>query len=114
MDPLDSQPGLRPFVRDGRIVTMPAKRPRRRLLLEHVAQEFEPGRRYREAEVDAILKGIFDDHCALRRYLVDEDLLSREAGMYWRSGGTVDIPPGDARPASARDHRGVDDDVAEV
>jgi hypothetical protein len=25
----------------------------------------------------------------LRRYLVDEGLLSREAGVYWRSGGTV-------------------------
>jgi hypothetical protein len=25
----------------------------------------------------------------LRRYLVDDGFLSREAGIYWRSGGTV-------------------------
>ena len=32
------------------------------------------------------------DHAALRRYLVDEDLLSRTPdGTYWRSGGTVPL-----------------------
>jgi hypothetical protein len=95
MDPLDSRPELRPFVRDGRITTMPSKHAKRLLLLDCVAQGFEPGRQYREAEVDAILKGVYDDHAALRRYLIDEGLMSREAGMYWRSGGTVDTPPGE-------------------
>ena len=51
---------------------------------------FEPGRRYPEPVVDEILKAVFDDHCALRRYLVDESFLSRTAGgVYWRTGGTV-------------------------
>ena len=58
---------------------MPAKRTRRRLLLDHVAQAFEPGRRYPEATVDEILKQVFDDHCALRRYLIDEQFMSRTA-----------------------------------
>ena len=31
------------------------------------------------------------DHAALRRYLVDEGFLTRDAGFYWRSGGTVAI-----------------------
>jgi hypothetical protein len=31
------------------------------------------------------------DDSVLRRYLVDEGLLSREAGEYWRSGGWVDV-----------------------
>ena len=69
---------------------MPAKHSRRRLLLEQVAMAFEPGRRYPEPVVDEILKTVFDDHCALRRYLVDESFLSRTAGgVYWRTGGTV-------------------------
>ena len=81
---------LRAFIRDGRITVIPAKRTSRRLLLDQVAQAFEPGRRYPEPVVDEILKAIFDDHCALRRYLVDEDFLSRTAdGVYWRAGGTV-------------------------
>jgi hypothetical protein len=81
---------LQAFVRDGRITAMPAKRPRRRLLLDQVAQAFKPGRRYPEPAVDEILKAVFDDHCALRRYLIDEEFLSRTAdGTYWRAGGTV-------------------------
>jgi hypothetical protein len=81
---------LRAFIRDGRITAVPAKRARRRLLLNEVAQAFEPGRKYPESAVDEILKSVFDDHCAMRRYLVDEAFLSRTAdGVYWRAGGTV-------------------------
>src|ERR1700751_2161964 len=81
---------LRPFIRDGRITIMPARRSVRLLLLDQVAQAFEPGRRYPEAVVSEVLKSLYDDHAALRRYLVDEELMSRTAdGTYWRSGGTV-------------------------
>jgi len=87
-DPPDQ---LRAFIRNGRITVLPAKRTRRRLLLDQVAQAFEPGRRYPESAVNEVLKSVFDDHCALRRYLVDEAFLSRTAaGVYWRAGGTVD------------------------
>jgi hypothetical protein len=82
---------VRAFIRNGRITVVPAKRTRRLLLLDWVAQAFEPGRRYPESAVNEVLKAVFDDHCALRRYLVDEAFLSRTAaGVYWRAGGTVD------------------------
>jgi hypothetical protein len=83
------------FVRDGRLLSLPAQESRRRLVLEHIAQTFEPGRRYPEREVDAVLRawteGGAGDHAALRRYLVDHQLLTREGGEYWRSGGWVDV-----------------------
>jgi hypothetical protein len=79
---------IRAFVRDGRIAAFPAKRPRRRMLLDAVAQAFEPGRTYCEADVDEVLKQLSEDHCALRRYLVDEDFMSRSDGAYRRSGGS--------------------------
>jgi hypothetical protein len=83
---------LRPYVRDGRITALPAKRAPRLLLLDEVAQSFEPGRRYEEAVVNEILKALYDDHAALRRHLVDEELMSRTPdGTYWRSGGTVRV-----------------------
>ena len=31
------------------------------------------------------------DVAALRRYLVDEGLLTREVGVYWRIGGYVEV-----------------------
>jgi hypothetical protein len=93
MDLSDALPSeLRPYVRDGRISVMPAKRAARLVLLDRVAQAFEPGRRYQEQAVNEILRAVFDDHAALRRYLIDEGLLSRTpGGIYWRSGGTVTI-----------------------
>ncbi|MDG4784679.1 DUF2087 domain-containing protein [Micromonospora sp. WMMD1102] len=85
---------LRSFVRGGRITQLPAAQGKRRLLLEHVVTTFVPGVRYSEREVNALLRAWHDDYAALRRYLVDEVLLTRRDGVYWRSGGPVDIDPG--------------------
>lgn len=89
MDVLARDVKLSGFVRDDRIERMPAKRSRRLLLLNEVAQAFEPGVRYPESEVNRVLGGMFSDYAALRRYLVDEQLLERADGQYWRIGGPV-------------------------
>lgn len=68
---------------------MPAKRSRRLRLLAEVAQVFEPGVHYPERAVNRVLGDMFSDYAALRRYLVDEDLLERADGEYWRIGGPV-------------------------
>jgi hypothetical protein len=77
------------FVQDGRLVIMPTKRAKRLLVLDHLAQSFEPGRTYPEAEVNEVLRRFHEDYAALRRYLVDEMFLTRDGGDYRRSGGTV-------------------------
>jgi hypothetical protein len=89
IEALASDPGLQAFVRDGRVETMPAKMSRRRLLLNQVALAFEPGVRYPERDVDDFMRAIHPDHAALRRYMVDQGLLDRADGVYWRTGGTV-------------------------
>jgi len=81
---------LRTFFRNGRLTEIPTKRSKRRLVLERIAIEFEPGRRYQEKEVNGIVGLFFTDHAALRRALVDEGLLDRDHGEYWRAGGPVD------------------------
>jgi hypothetical protein len=60
-------------------------------VLDVLAQEFEPGRRYPERTVNAILRRWHDDTASLRRFLVDEEFLARDGGQYWRVGGTVDL-----------------------
>ncbi|MBF5032909.1 MULTISPECIES: DUF2087 domain-containing protein [unclassified Micromonospora] len=82
---------LRTFLRDGALTRLPAQRGRRRVLLEHITERtFEPGRRYPEREVDDALRrwceGGEADHVTLRRYLIDDMLLTREQGVYWRTG----------------------------
>lgn len=86
-------PLLRAFIGHGRIEAIPARQSRRRLLLDKIAQAFEPGERYSERRVSLFLGAIHADYAALRRYLVDEEFLSRSDGQYWRSGGTVFPPP---------------------
>lgn len=96
--PLDPDPTraavLRAFFRDGRLVQLPAARGKRRVVLEHIAASFEPGVRYPEREVDAVLRAWHPDHATLRRYLVDEELMARQEGRYWRIGGPVETGPG--------------------
>jgi len=75
---------------DGRLQTIPSKRAKLLVVLDHLAQSFEPGQRYAEAEVNLVLGRVHPDYAALRRYLVENDFLTRENNVYWRSGGTVD------------------------
>jgi hypothetical protein len=77
--------------RDGKLAYLPEKFGKRLIVLEEVAQSFEPGVRYAEAEVNLMLRDLYPDYAALRRYLVDSAFLSREDGFYWRSGGTVRV-----------------------
>ncbi len=77
------------FFRGDRLVELPAARAKRLVVLERLALEFEPGLRYAEVEVNERLRRFHDDHATLRRALVDEGLLDRAAGEYWRAGGRV-------------------------
>ncbi len=77
------------YVFDGRIMKIPASMGKRKVLMDWLAQRFEPGRHYSEVEVNAIIKQHHDDSASWRRYMVEAGFLDREAGVYWRSGGTV-------------------------
>ena len=94
LEALASDPRLRVFLGHDRIETIPAKQSRRLLLLDKIAQAFEPGVRYPEQRVSRFLGTLHPDFAALRRYLVDEQLLTRSDGQYWRSGGAVSTPGG--------------------
>jgi hypothetical protein len=94
-EPLSDDPAqdavLSAFVRNGRLTSIPAQRSKRLVVLDHLVRVFEAGVRYPEREVNALLAVWHPDVAALRRYLVDEGLLTREAGVYWRTGGYVDV-----------------------
>jgi 8-oxo-dGTP pyrophosphatase MutT (NUDIX family) len=93
---------LRNFLRGGRLVHIPAARGKRRTVLQHIVALFEPGARYPERQVDAMLRAWYEDYVSLRRYLVDEQLLAREGGEYWRAGGWVDVQLPDVQAPDVR------------
>jgi hypothetical protein len=81
----EQQRVLRNFVEGGRLTRLPARHGQKRVVLEYVATRFESGRTYTEPEVNERLQELHDDYASLRRYLVDEGLLEREAGVYSRT-----------------------------
>ena len=87
----DEEAVLRTFFRGGRLAEIPVKESKRRIVLERIALEFEPGVRYDEKTVNVIVGRFHNDYAAIRRYLVDEGFLDRGSGEYWRSGGRVEV-----------------------
>jgi DNA-binding transcriptional ArsR family regulator len=73
---------IRTFFRHGRLKQIPAQNKKQRIILEHIAQEFEPGREYDEMEVNRILIEFNDDVAWLRRGLVEHKIINRESGVY--------------------------------
>jgi hypothetical protein len=78
---------LQTFFSGDRLLRIPEKRGKRLVVLERLAMEFEPGVRYDEREVNFRLQMFHQDYAALRRYMVDEGLMTRADGVYWRTGG---------------------------
>lgn len=74
---------LATFLKDGRLVSIPAQYKKRRYVMEELARSFEWGRLYDEKEVNAILKTFHDDVASLRREFIDQRIMMREGGRYW-------------------------------
>jgi hypothetical protein len=75
------------FFSGGQLVEIPTGAAKRRLVLEKIALEFEPGERYVEQDVNFRIQLFHPDYAAIRRYMIDEGLMERADGSYWRTGG---------------------------
>jgi ArsR family transcriptional regulator, arsenate/arsenite/antimonite-responsive transcriptional repressor len=75
---------LKTFFKQGRLLQIPTQLKKQQIVLEKIAQEFEPGRKYTEREVNQALIEFHDDVAYLRRSLADHGLMQREKGIYWR------------------------------
>lgn len=75
---------LRTFIKRGRLVQFPAQLKKRQVVLERILQEFEPGRKYTEREVNLVLLEFNEDVASLRRGMIEYRYMQREKGVYWR------------------------------
>lgn len=81
----------------GRLLGIPVQRKKRMVVLRWLVEDFQPGRLYPEEAVNRVLARRHPDFAALRRYLVDEELMQRRRGVYWRTGSVPNVgydPPG--------------------
>lgn len=81
---------LKTFIRRGRLTQIPAQHKKQQVILEKLAEEFEPEREYTEREANQILVEFHDDVAALRRGLVGYGLMERTGGIYRRLVGPPD------------------------
>lgn len=75
---------LRDFLEDGALKEIPAYSKKRNVILRWLANQFEVGRTYTEAEVNEIIKRRHADSATLRRELIGGGFMRRERGTYWR------------------------------
>jgi hypothetical protein len=106
---------LATFLDRGRLVQIPARRKKRLVVLRWLADHFRPAERYTEAQVNDLLRRYHEDVATLRRLMVDEELMQRDRGLYWRTGtlpglratdlllGTRDAADADAGAEVGRD-----------
>jgi predicted transcriptional regulator len=78
---------LRDYLEDGRLKNIPAQRKKRDVILRYILEEFEPGRRYAESEVNDIISCFHEDYATIRREFIMRRMMDREGGGgdYWRT-----------------------------
>jgi hypothetical protein len=75
----------------GRLLSIPVQRKKRLAVLNWLVEDFQPGRLYAESEVNRLIARRHPDFAALRRYLVDEELMQRRRSVYWRTGSVPNV-----------------------
>ena len=75
---------LNNFLKGDRIKAVPMGYKKRLVVLKWLVNHFEEGVRYRETEVNEIIEKHYPDYCTLRREFINNGLMKRENGAYWR------------------------------
>ncbi len=80
------------FIKNGRLTHLPVQRKKRIYILEHFLEQFDSGRTYDEAEVNAVIEKIYEDFCTVRREFIAEKMMTRKAGKYRRNSSYAFAP----------------------
>lgn len=70
---------------DGPLSEFPRKEKRKIVILRHLMNGFNPGTKYTEKEVNAVLKRSYGDYVTLRRYMIEYGFMDRldDGSQYW-------------------------------
>lgn len=65
------------FFKYGKLVSIPAQRKKRLIILEEMLKAFDKNRSYTEREVNIIIADFHDDFCTIRREFIVEGMMTR-------------------------------------
>jgi hypothetical protein len=72
------------FRKDGTLISIPVKLSKRLAVLHRIAGEFSVGTRYTEKELNEIITRIHSDTAAIRRYMIENQIMERDReSNYW-------------------------------
>jgi predicted transcriptional regulator len=74
---------LNSFFRKNRLIKLPVQRKKRMIVLEEFSGKFREGKKYKEEDVNGLIKETYDDYCMIRRLLIEEGIMRREKQIYW-------------------------------
>lgn len=75
------------FDENGHLLVFPRKEKKKIIILSKIIENFKPNKTYNENEVNRVLKRIYEDNVAIRRYLIEYGFLDRnkDGSKYWVS-----------------------------
>jgi biotin operon repressor len=74
---------LKAFFRKDKLLKLPVQRKKRMIVLDQFTQKFRSGKKYKEDDINAIIRETYDDYCMIRRLLIEEGIMKRERQIYW-------------------------------
>jgi hypothetical protein len=68
-----------------KLKTFSAKEKKKIVILKKISEQFDKNKRYSEKELNSIIKEIFEDFAAIRRYLIEYGFMERtnDCKEYW-------------------------------
>lgn len=75
---------LKTFFKKNSLIKLPAQHKKKLIILNVFVNMFERGKNYTENEVDFIINKAYDDHCTIRRLLIEEKMMTRNKQIYKR------------------------------
>ncbi len=70
------------FFENGKLKSIPVQHKKRWIILEKFIEKFQINKTYQEHEVNELISELFDDYVTIRRYLIDENVLTRKYNEY--------------------------------
>jgi hypothetical protein len=77
-----AEKSVQTFFEDGKLKSIPAQRSKRLHVLRHLVAQLDVRKVYTEAEINDFLRPVHSDICTLRRELIINKLMVRNAGKY--------------------------------
>ena len=75
---------LESFIKEGSLQRLPAGLKKRMVVLRWLVDHFDQGNQYTEKEVNEIINRYHPDYATIRREFIDNGLMQRNKGIYWR------------------------------